>query len=86
MARELGGGRALDGNGGGNALLLRLTRDSETQRMEQLKAAARHVGFAASPDLISGPGAGVRMMNGTSSQCPVGHDGPAEMASRPVIK
>ena len=86
MVRELGGGGALSDNGGGSALLLWLARGSETQRMEQLKAASRRGGFAASLRPISGPSAGVRMTNGTSGQRSVGHDGPAKMAIRPVIK
>ena len=55
--------------------LLWLARGSETVRMERLKAAACHGGFAASPGLISGPGTGIPTTHGTSGQRSVGHDG-----------
>ena len=47
VARELGGGGALSGNGGDSALLLRLTRDNETKRMKRARATVRHGAYVA---------------------------------------
>ena len=82
VARELRGGGALSGDGGGAVAARARQRDNANERT---RPAARHGGFAASPGLISGPGAGVRTTNGMRGQLPVGHDYPAEMAIRPVL-
>ena len=47
VARELGDGGALSGNGGDSALLFRLTRGSETKRMKRERAAACRRAYVA---------------------------------------